>query len=63
MFLSLLFLPLAGFFVTILFSRFVTRAFIMYLNIASLIIAILIALRLLVDVLVFNSSSVVDLGS
>jgi hypothetical protein len=62
MFLSLLFLPLGGFLATILFSRYVTKNFILYLNISSLLLAIIIALRLLLDVLIYNSPALVDLG-
>jgi hypothetical protein len=63
MFLSLLFLPLGGFLATILFSRYVSRKFILCINITSLILAIIIALRLLLDVLIYNSPALVDLGN
>lgn len=61
MYAILLFLPLIGFLSTIMLSRFVSKKFILYLNIASLICAILIGLNVFIEVVICGSPIVVEL--
>lgn len=62
MFLSLLLLPLSGFLSIILLGRFVSKKFILSLNLFSLGLAICVAFNLLLDVLIFNSPALVECG-
>jgi len=61
MYAILLFLPLIGFLSTITLSRFVSKKFILYLNIASLICAILIGLNVFIEVVICGGPIVVEL--
>jgi len=63
MYLCLLFLPFVGFLINILLSRWVSRATIVFLNIAALLLSIAIALTLIKEVLILGSSVVVELGN
>jgi hypothetical protein len=63
MYLCLLFLPFVGFIINILLSRWISNSTAVLLNIASLLLAILIALSLVKEVLILGSSVVIELGN
>lgn len=62
MFLNLLFLPLIGFLSIIFFGRFVTRYFIVQLNLFCLLISICFTVVLINDVVVNDSVTTINMG-